>query len=152
MFAFSERTPSRSTLDHLADLTHDVTEKLIEAMRARLMAAHCVGLADTHFKRITPKVVPDERVALQDSRIQRLLEKIKEAQKDKKDGLDTKFWVYFSFDTKAPYDLFDFRASRHRDGPVEHLQGYTGNVMADGSSRNTSVLLAPGSKMPHMGT
>ena len=67
MFTSSGWTPSRSILDHLADITYDVAEKLMEAMKARLMAAHCVGLADTHFKQIMPKVVHDERVDLRDS-------------------------------------------------------------------------------------
>ena len=40
-------------------------------------------------------------------------------------------WGYSGFDTTAPYDLFDFRVSRHRDGPAEYLEGYTGHVMAD---------------------
>lgn len=102
MVASSGWTPSRTTLDHLAEITHDVAEKLIEAMRARLTVAHCMGLADTHFKRIKPKVVSDEKVALQDSRTQRLLERIKEAQKDKKDNLDTKLRGYSSFGPTAP--------------------------------------------------
>ncbi len=64
--------------------------------------------------------------------------------------MDTKLWGYSSFDPTAPYDLFDFRVSGLRDGPVEYLQGYTGNVMADCYSGNTSVILAPGSKMTRM--
>lgn len=150
MFASSGWTPSRSTLDYLADLTHDVSERLIEAMRARLMASRCLGLDDTHVKLIMPKEIPDEKEALQDSRIQRLLEKMKEAQKEKKDSLDAKMWGYSGFDTTAPYDLFDFRVSRHRDGPAEYLEGYTGHVMADCYSGNMSVILAPGSKMTRM--
>jgi transposase len=150
MFASSGWTPSRSTLDYLADLTHDVSERLIETMRARLMASRCLGLDDTHVKLIMPKEIPDEKEALQDSRIQRLLEKMKEAQKEKKDSLDAKMWGYSGFDTTAPYDLFDFRVSRHRDGPAEYLEGYTGHVMADCYSGNMSVILAPGSKMTRM--
>jgi transposase len=150
MFASSGWTPNRSSLDYLVDLTHDVTEKLIEAMRTRLMASRCVGLDDTHVKLIMPKALPDEKEALQDSRTQRLLEKMKDAQKEKKDSLDAKMWGYSGFDAAAPYDLFDFRVSRHRDGPAEYLEGYAGHVMADCYSGNMSVILAPGSKMIRM--
>lgn len=114
------------------------------------MASRCLGLDDTHVKLIMPKEIPDEKEALQDSRIQRLLEKMKEAQKEKKDSLDAKMWGYSDFDTTAPYDLFDFRVSRHRDGPAEYLAGYAGHVMADCYSGNMSVILAPGSKMTRM--
>jgi hypothetical protein len=59
-------------------------------------------------------------------------------------------WGYSSFDSSAPYDIFDFRVSRHRDGPDEILGGYQGHVMADCYSGNMSVVLAPGSKMTRM--
>ncbi|RLS69642.1 MAG: hypothetical protein DWH99_12485 [Planctomycetota bacterium] len=73
-----------------------------------------------------------------------------EAKKEKKDSLDAKMWGYSSFDSSAPYDIFDFRVSRHRDGPDEILGGYQGHVMADCYSGNMSVVLAPGSKMTRM--
>ena len=73
-----------------------------------------------------------------------------EAKKEKKDSLDAKMWGYSSFDSSAPYDIFDFRVSRHRDGPDEILGGYQGHVMADCYSENMSVVLAPGSKMTRM--
>ncbi|MFN5919528.1 MAG: transposase, partial [Planctomycetota bacterium] len=59
-------------------------------------------------------------------------------------------WGYSSFDSSAPYDIFDFRVSRHRDGPDEILGGYEGYVMADCYSGNMSVVVAPGSKMTRM--
>lgn len=40
----------------------------------------------------------------------------------------------------APYDIFDFRVSRHRDGPDEILSGYQGHVMADCYSGDMSVV------------
>jgi hypothetical protein len=59
-------------------------------------------------------------------------------------------WGYSSFDPSVPYDLFDFRVSRHRDGPAEFLVDYAGHVMADCYSGNMSVILASGSKMIRM--
>ena len=68
---------------------------------------------------------------IDDPQIKRLIEKMIEAKKEKKDSLDAKMWGYSSFDSSAPYDIFDFRVSRHRDGPDEILGGYEGHVMAD---------------------
>ena len=150
MFGSSGWTPSRSTLDYLVELASEVTEALVKTMQSRLMTANCLGLDDTHVKLIMPKDVPDIPEAEQDAITQRLIAKMKEAKKEGKDSLDAKMWGYSSFDSSAPYDLFDFRVSRHRDGPEEFLSEYSGQVMADCYSGNMSVILAPGSKMTRM--
>ena len=150
MFGSSGWTPSRSTLDYLVDLASEVTEALVKTMQSRLMTANCLGLDDTHVKLIMPKDIPDTPEAEQDAITQRLIAKMKEAKKEGKDSLDAKMWGYSSFDPSAPYDLFDFRVSRHRDGPEEFLSEYSGHVMADCYSGNMSVILAPGSKMTRM--
>jgi transposase len=150
MFGSSGWTPSRSTLDYLVELASEVTEALVKTMQSRLMTANCLGLDDTHVKLIMPKDVPDIPEAEQDAITQRLIAKMKEAKKEGKDSLDAKMWGYSSFDSSAPYDLFDFRVSRHRDGPEEFLSEYSGHVMADCYSGNMSVILAPGSKMTRM--
>ena len=150
MFGSSGWTPSRSTLDYLVDLASEVTEALVKTMQSRLMTANCLGLDDTHVKLIMPKDIPDTSEAEQDAITQRLIAKMKEAKKEGKDSLDAKMWGYSSFDPSAPYDLFDFRVSRHRDGPEEFLSEYSGHVMADCYSGNMSVILAPGSKMTRM--
>ena len=150
MFASSGWTPSRSTLDYLVELASEVTEALVKTMQSRLMTANCLGLDDTHVKLIMPKDTPDIPEADQDAITQRLIAKMKEAKKEGKDSLDAKMWGYSSFDPSAPYDLFDFRVSRHRDGPEEFLSEYSGHVMADCYSGNMSVILAPGSKMTRM--
>ena len=150
MFGSSGWTPSRSTLDYLVELASEVTEALVKTMQSRLMTANCLGLDDTHVKLIMPKDVPDIPEAEQDAITQRLIAKMKEAKKEGKDSLDAKMWGYSSFDSSAPYDLFDFRVSRHRDGPDEFLSEYSGHVMADCYSGNMSVILASGSKMTRM--
>jgi transposase len=150
VFGSSGWTPSRSTLDYLASLAYEAAQPLLEAMQARLMASKCLGLDDTHVKLIMPKEIPDLSKKEQDPITQRLIEKMAEAKKEGKDSLDAKMWGYSSFDLTAPYDLFDFRVSRHRDGPAEYLTGYSGHVMADCYSGNMSVILAPGSKMTRM--
>ncbi|RLS98983.1 MAG: IS66 family transposase [Planctomycetota bacterium] len=119
-------------------------------MLSQIKKGRCLGLDDTQVKLIMPKDLPDKAEGIEDPQIKRLIEKMIEAKKEKKDSLDAKMWGYSSFDSSAPYDIFDFRVSRHRDGPDEILGGYQGHVMADCYSGNMSVVLAPGSKMTRM--
>ena len=138
LFASSGWTPSRSTLDYLTELVHETTQELPKLMLNQIKKGRL------------PKELPDKAEGIEDPQIKRLIEKMIEAKKEKKDSLDAKMWGYSSFDSSAPYDIFDFRVSRHRDGPDEILGGYQGHVMADCYSGNMSVVLAPGSKMTRM--
>jgi transposase len=150
LFGSSGWTPSRSTLDYLTELVHETTQELPKLMLSQIKKGRCLGLDDTQVKLIMPKELPDKAEGIDDPQIKRLIEKMIEAKKEKKDSLDAKMWGYSSFDSSAPYDIFDFRVSRHRDGPDEILGGYQGHVMADCYSGNMSVVLAPGSKMTRM--
>jgi hypothetical protein len=84
-----------------------------------------------------------------DLNTQRLIEKMLEAQKDGNKIIEAKMWAYSGL-SDQPYDIFDFRVSRHRDGPAEFLVGYRGYVMADCYSGNLSVILDPKSAMTRM--
>jgi hypothetical protein len=134
----------------LTDLVHETTQDLPKLMLSQVKKGRCLGLDDTQVKLIMPKDLPDKAEGIEDPQIKRLIEKMIEAKKEKKDSLDAKMWGYSSFDSSAPYDIFDFRVSRHRDGPDEILGGYQGHVMADCYSGNMSAVLAPGSKMTRM--
>jgi len=142
--------PSRSSLDYLTDLVNDTTQGLTTLMRKRLLAAHCIGMDDTHTTLLMPKELPQQADNAFDLKLQRLIDKMRQAKKDKKESLDAKLWGYSSFDERFPHDIFDFRVSRHRDGPAEFLRNYVGHVMGDCYSGNQSVVLAPGSKMIRM--
>ena len=98
---------------------------------SQIKKGRCLGLDDTQVKRIMPKDLPDKTDGIEDPQIKWLIEKMIEAKKEKKDSLDAKMWGYSSFDSSAPYDIFDFHVSRHRDGPDEILGGYQGHGMAD---------------------
>ncbi len=143
-------TLSRSSLDYNIELAHDVTQELPKVMLSRLLGANCLGFDDTHTTLIMPREIPKFDPDKTDLRTQRLIEKMEEAIKDKKDSLDAKMWGYTSFDPAVPYDIFDFRVSRHRDGPAELLVGYAGYAMADCFSGNMSVILSPESLMTRM--
>jgi transposase len=150
LFAASGWTPSRSSLDYAIELSSDVTQDLTQAMISRVLDSLCIGFDDTHLTLLIPKELPKADPSNPDPRLDRLIEKIQEAQKEKKDSLAAKMWGYTSFDLKAPYDILDFRVSRHRDGPAEFLAGYKGHAMADCYSGNMSVVLAKGSEMIRM--
>jgi hypothetical protein len=137
----------RSTLDYVTDLVHEVTQDLPKLMLEELKKSLCIGLDDTQVKLIMPKEIPDDESGGDELQFQRLIEKMKEAKKANQDSIDAKMWGYSGFDSVAPYDVFDFRVSRHRDGPKETLAGYEGHVMADCYSGNLHVILAPDSKM-----
>ena len=147
MFSSSGWTPSRSTLDYLMDLMSEAVEVLPNLMSRRAVLAQCVGMDDTGVKLIMPKEIPE--VVEGDLRTQRLIEKMLEAKKNGKSSLDAKMWAY-SGSEDQPYDIFDFRVSRHRDGPKEFLAGYSGHVMADCFSGNLSVILEDSSSMTRM--
>ena len=74
---------------------------------------------------------------------------MREAHEKGEASLRAKMWVYSGL-INCPYNLFDFRVSRHRDGPAEMLAGYGGFVMADCYSGNLSVILSPESLMTRM--
>jgi transposase len=150
IYASCGLTLSRSSLDYNIELAHDVTQELPKAMLSRFVGANCVGFDDTHVTLIMPRELPKIDPDKADPRTMRLIEKMEEAIKDQKDSLAAKMWGYTSFDPSIPYDIFDFRVSRHRDGPAECLVDYAGHAMADCFSGNMSVILAPESKMTRM--
>ena len=113
----------RSTLDYVTNLVHEVTQDLPKLMLEELKKSLCIGLDDTQVKLIMPKEIPDEELGGDEPQIQRLIEKMNEAKKANQDSIDAKMWGYSGFDSVAPYDVFDFRVSRHRDGPKETLVG-----------------------------
>jgi len=143
-------TLSRSSLDYNLELAHDVTQELPKVMLSRFLGANCIGFDDTHVTLIMPGEIPKIDPDKTDPQTLRLIEKMEEAIKDKKDSLAAKMWGYTSFDPTVLYDIFDFRVSRHRDGPAELLVGYAGHATADCYSGNMSVILALESKMTRM--
>jgi transposase len=52
---------------------------------------------------------------------------------DKPGSLTTRFWLYHG-DEDHPYDVYDFTASRERDGPATFLKDFAGYLQADAYS------------------
>lgn len=147
VFSASGWTPTRSTIDYQTDLAAEAIEELPRHMLRRLLAGQYIGMDDTNVTLIMPSEIPE--VNQECSRSMRLIEKMHEAQRKGEKSLGAKMWAY-SGGADAPYDVFDFRVSRHRDGPAEFLANYRGHVMADCYSGNLSVVLASGSSMTRM--
>ncbi|MFN6399694.1 MAG: hypothetical protein ACK449_07345 [Planctomycetota bacterium] len=84
------RAPNHSTLDYLIALVHETTQDLPKLMLSQIKKARCLRLDDTQVKLIMPKDLPDKAEGIEDPQIKRLIEKMIEAKKEKKDSLDTK--------------------------------------------------------------
>jgi transposase len=59
-------------------------------------------------------------------------------------SLTTRFWLYHG-DEDHPYDVYDFTASRKRDGPATFLAEFTGYLQADAYSGYDGLYLSPAS-------
>ena len=105
----------------------------------RVQADIAVGLDETSCRMLLPKVTPP--VIPGDAKSQRLAEKIAEARQKGEDSILAKMWVYSGLHL-APYNIFDFRVSRHRDGPDDFFRASRCKVQGDCFSGNRSVVLA----------
>lgn len=138
LFASSGWTPSRSVLLNLVVAVQFVVEPLVRFMTRLVKQDVGIGLDDTSCRMLLPKDIP--KVIPGDAKSKRLAEKVTEARKSGKKSLLAKMWAYCGL-FKAPYNIFDFRVSRHRDGPDDFLANSRCKVQADCFSGNTSVVL-----------
>ena len=138
MFASCGWIPSRSTLLNLVQQAEFVLEPLAQYMAGLVKQDIAIGLDDTSCRMLLPKVTPP--VIPGNAKSRRLAEKVAEARAAGKKSLIGKMWVYSGLHD-APYNIFDFRVSRHRDGPDEFLATSRCKVQGDCFSGNTSVVL-----------
>jgi transposase len=137
-FASSGWTPSRSTLLNLIASVQFVVEPLVRYMTQLVKQDIGIGLDDTSCRMLLPKDIP--KVIPGDAKSKRLAEKVAEARAAGKKSLIAKMWAYCGL-FNAPYNIFDFRVSRHRDGPDDFLATSCCKVQGDCFSGNTSVVL-----------
>jgi transposase len=138
LFAGAGWMPSRSTLLNIVQQVEFVADPLVAFMKRGVQQDMGVGLDDTSCRLLIPKVLPV--ITAGDLKTRRLLDKIAEARAKGEDSLMAKMWVYSGLH-HAPYNIFDFRVSRHRDGPDEFLRDSHCMVQADCFSGNTSVIV-----------
>jgi transposase len=144
VFASSGWTPSRSTLLNLVGQVDFVVGPLVAHMTRLVQQDMGVGLDDTSCRMLLPKVPPP--VIPGDLKSQRLAEKIAETRAKGEASLLAKMWVYSGLN-QAPYNIFDFRVSRHRDGPDDFFRQSRCIVQGDCFSGNLSVVLHSGDRL-----
>jgi transposase len=138
LFAGSGWTPSRSTLLNLVSQVQFVVTPFIAYMTRLVQQDVGVGLDDTGCRMLLPKVPPQAMPG--DLKSQRLVEKVAEALAKGQSSLLAKMWVYSGL-YLARYNIFDFRVSRHRDGPDDFFRSSRCTVQGDCFSGNLSVVL-----------
>lgn len=138
IFAGSGWTPSRSTLLNLVNQVDFVTQPLVAYMTGLVQQDIGVGLDETQCRMLLPRDPP--QVIPGDLKSQRLAEKVAETQAKGESSLLAKMWAYMGL-YSAPYNIFDFRVSRHRDGPDDFFRNSRLIVQGDCFSGNLSVVL-----------
>jgi len=76
---------------------------------------------------------------LNDPKERRIHEVFGEALKEEKPSIRAKMWAYRGANVKL--NVFDFRVSRHRDGPAEFFANYSGTLVGDCYSGFESIVL-----------
>ena len=138
IFAGSGWTPSRSTLVNLVGKVDFVVTPLIAYMTRLVQQDIGVGLDDTGCRMLLPRDPP--QAVPGDPKSQRLVEKVAEALAKRESSLLAKMWAYSGLHL-APYNIFDFRVSRHRDGPDDFFRDSRCIVQGDCFSGNLSVVI-----------
>jgi transposase len=136
LFAGSGWAPSRSTLLNIVSQVAFVIAPLIELMTRLVQRDIGVGLDETSCRMLLPRETP----LANDQKSRRLAEKVAEARAAGHDSLLAKMWVYSGLH-EAAYNIFDFRVSRHRDGPDDFFRDSHCKVQGDCFSGNRSVVL-----------
>ena len=144
LFAACGWTPRRSTLLNLVEATEFAVDPLLDLMRRRVQGDIGVGIDETSCRMLLPKVDPE--LDPRDPKSVRLDEKLREARAKGEKSLLAKMWVYSGLH-EAPYNIFDFRVSRHRDGPEDFFQDSRCKVQGDCFSGNQSVVLRSGGRL-----
>jgi len=138
LFAACGWTPRRSTLVNLVEAAEFAVDPLLELMTRRVQDDIGVGIDETSCRMLLPTV--DPVLDPNDPKSVRLDEKIREARAKGYKSLKAKMWVYSGLH-EAPYNIFDFRVSRHRDGPEDFFRNSRCKVQGDCFSGNQSVVL-----------
>lgn len=138
LFAACGWTPHRSTLLNLVEATAFAVDPLLDLMKRRVQDDIGVGIDDTSCRMLLPRV--DPKLDPSDPKSVRLAEKLGEVRAKGDNSFLAKMWVYSGLH-KAPYNIFDFRVSRHRDGPDDFFKASHCKVLGDCFSGNRSVVL-----------
>ena len=126
LFAGSGWTPSRSTLANLETEVAFTLEPLADYLRSFLKTDRCIGCDDTGVTLVTPKSLPDLSNHPRGDRISKVLG---QAIEKGKPSIKANYWGYYA--SRLPVVAFDFTVSRHRDGPDDVLEDFSGTLIGD---------------------
>jgi len=138
VFAGSGWIPGRSTLLNLVSQVQFVITPFIAYMTRLVQQDVGVGIDDTGCRMLLPRTPPI--VVPGNAKSKRLAEKVAEARTKGESSLLAKMWAYMGLHL-APYNIFDFRVSRHRDGPDDFFRDSRCIVQGDCFSGNLSVVI-----------
>jgi transposase len=127
MFAGTGWTPSRSTMLNILTNCYFILQPLLAYFKQVVLTDSIVACDDTGVTLLYPKVPPD--FDLSDPKQKRIAEVFEEALKNEKPSINAKMWAYRGQAIKL--NVFDFRVSRHRDGPDWFFEGYSGTILGD---------------------
>lgn len=127
IFAGSGWTPARSTLLNILTNCHFVIEPLLAYFSREVLRDEVIGCDDTSVTLLYPKELPEFN--LDDPKERRIHEVFSEALEQDKPSVRGKMWAYRGETIKL--NVFDFRVSRHRDGPEEFFENYQGTLVGD---------------------
>lgn len=136
-FAGSGWTPSRGTLLNILKNSHFIIAPLLEYFRQQVRKDSVVGCDDTGVTLLYPKELPDFN--LDDPKERRIHEVFSAALKENKPSIRAKMWAYRGCAVKL--NVFDFRVSRHRDGPEAFFSDYSGTLLGDCYSGFESIVV-----------
>jgi transposase len=106
----------RSTLCDWIAAAADLVEPLYQRMRELVLRSRVVHTDDTSVKLLDPSL---------------------------RQARTARFWVYIG-DADFPYSVYDFTASRERDGPAKFLAGFRGYLQADAYGGYNGIFLQSG--------
>ena len=130
--------PFRQLLLNLVGKVDFVVQPLVAHMTRLVQRDAGVGIDETSCRMLLPGDPPPAIPG--DAKSRRLAEKIAETRSKGDSSLLAKMWVYSGL-YRAPYNIFDFRVSRHRDGPDDFFRDSRCIVQGDCFSGNLSVVL-----------
>jgi transposase len=126
-FAGSGWTPTRSSLLNILAAAELVLRPLAAYYRELVLQSGGLGCDETTVTLIVPAALPALELGVPSS--QRMHEVLSAAIAQKRPSITARMWAYRAFVT--PVNVFDFTVSRHREGPDEFLENFTGQLMAD---------------------
>lgn len=142
-FAGGGWMPDRSTLLNILASAAYVLEPLYQHYADHVRTAPVIPTDETNVMLLLPPEIP---AAGDDPRSQRIHEVLSAARAANKSHVPARMWAYRSLGS-AGANVFDFRVSRHRDGPAEFLKDYTGILLGDCYTGFESIVLASESRI-----